>query len=118
MKKITFCLILISGIFGFAQTEEIDFEQMVEAEMKSASSLQAFAVNPNTLNYDLTYHELRFTVNPAVDFISGQVTSTFTALSPMNSVVFDLTNELTVSTVTLGGSPLAFVQNRSNLYQK
>ena len=114
MKKITFCLILISGIFGFAQTEEIDFEQMVEAEMKSASSLQAFAVNPNTLNYDLTYHELRFTVNPAVDFISGQVTSTFTALSPMNSVVFDLTNELTVSTVTLGGSPLAFVQNTSN----
>ena len=114
MKKITFCLILISGIFGFAQTEEIDFEQMVEAEMKSASSLQAFAVNPNTLNYDLTYHELRFTVNPAVDFISGQVTSTFTALSPMNSVVFDLTNELTVSTVTLGGSPLAFVQNASN----
>jgi aminopeptidase N len=114
MKKITFCLILISGIFGFAQTEEIDFEQMVEAEMKSASSLQAFAVNPNTLNYDLTYHELRFTVNPAVDFISGQVTSTFTALSPMNSVVFDLTNELTVSTVTLGGSPLTFVQNASN----
>ena len=63
MKKSMFYLFLVSGIFGFAQTEAFDFEQMVEAEMKSAHSLQAFAVNPNTLNYDLTYQELRFTVN-------------------------------------------------------
>ena len=114
MKKITLYLFLISGLFGFAQTEEADFERMVEAEMKSASSVQAFAVNPNTLNYDITYHELRFTVDPAVDFITGQVTSTFTALANMNTVTFDLTNELTVSSVTLGGSPLTFVQNASN----
>jgi len=114
MKKITLYLFLISGLFGFAQTEEADFERMVEAEMKSASSVQAFAVNPNTLNYDITYHELRFTVDPAVDFITGQVTSTFTALANMNTVTFDLTNELTVSSVTLGGSPLTFVQNTSN----
>ena len=114
MKKITLYLFLISGFFGFAQTEEADFERMVEAEMKSASSVQAFAVNPNTLNYDIIYHELRFTVDPAVDFITGQVTSTFTALANMNTVTFDLTNELTVSSVTLGGNPLTFVQNASN----
>ena len=114
MKKITLYLFLISGFFGFAQTEEADFERMVEAEMKSASSVQAFAVNPNTLNYDIIYHELRFTVDPAVDFITGQVTSTFTALANMNTVTFDLTNALTVSSVTLGGSPLTFVQNASN----
>ena len=114
MKKITLYLFLISGLFGFAQTEEADFERMVEAEMKSASSVQAFAVNPNTLNYDITYHELRFTVDPAVDFITGQVTSTFTALANMNTVTFDLTNELTVSSVTLAGNPLTFVQNASN----
>ncbi len=114
MKKITLYLFLILGFLGFAQTEDTDFERMVEAEMKSASSIQAFAVNPNTLNYDITYHELRFTVDPAVDFITGQVTSTFTALSPMNSVTFDLTNELVVSSVTLAGNPLVFVQNASN----
>jgi len=114
MKKITFYLFLISGFFSFSQTEEADFERMVEAEMKSASLVEAFAVNPNTLNYDITYHELRFMVDPAVDFITGQVTSTFTALANMNTVTFDLTNELTVSSVTLGGSPLTFVQNTSN----
>lgn len=114
MRKIIIFKFLITGLFSFAQTEEADFERMVEAEMKSASSVQAFAVNPNTLNYDITYHELRFTVDPAVDFITGQVTSTFTALASMNTVTFDLTNELTVSSVTLGGSPLVFVQNASN----
>ena len=71
MKKITLYLFLISGLFGFAQTEEADFERMVEAEMKSASSVQAFAVNPNTLNYDIIYHELRFFVYPTVYFITG-----------------------------------------------
>ena len=114
MRKIIIFKFLITGLFSFAQTEEADFERMVEAEMKSASSVQAFAVNPNTLNYDIIYHELRFTVDPAVDFITGQVTSTFTALASMNTVTFDLTNELTVSSVTLGGSPLVFVQNASN----
>ena len=114
MKKNIIYLVLISSFFGFAQTEEAEFDRMVEAEMKSAASVQAFAVNPNTSNYDLTYHELRFTVNPAVNFITGQVTSTFTALSNMSTVTFDLTNELTVSTVTLGGNSLAFVQNASN----
>jgi len=114
MKKNIIYLVLISSFFGFAQTEEAEFDRMVEAEMKSAASVQAFAVNPNTSNYDLTYHELRFTVNPAVNFITGQVTSTFTALSNMSTVTFDLTNELTVSTVTLGGNSLAFIQNASN----
>lgn len=114
MKKITFYLFLLSGIIGFSQTDETEFERMVEAEMKSASTLQTLAVNPNTENYDITYHELRFTVDPTDNFITGQVTSTFKALSNMTSVVFDLTNELTVSSVTLAGNPLSFLQNSAN----
>lgn len=114
MKKITFYLFLLSGIIGFSQTDEAEFERMVEAEMKSASTLQTLAVNPNTENYDITYHELRFTVDPTDNFITGQVTSTFKALSNMTSVVFDLTNELTVSSVTLAGNPLSFLQNSAN----
>lgn len=69
-------------------------------------------VNPNTLNYDITYHKLEFTVNPAVYFIAGKVTTTFTALSPMSTVTFDLTNQLTVSSVkTIDNADLAFTQN-------
>jgi aminopeptidase N len=71
-------------------------------------------VNPNTQNYDITYHKLEFTVNPASYFISGIVTTTFTALSNLSTVTFDLTNQLTVSSVTQNGLPLSFIQNTNN----
>lgn len=106
-------MLLVLGFVAFAQTEQEEFNRMVEAEMKSAAAVQNFQVNPNTQNYDITYHELRFSVDPAVYFISGQVTTTFIALEDMNSITFDLTDVLTVSSVTLGGVPLTFTQNVS-----
>ena len=43
--------------------------------MKSAATTMNLQVNPNTQNYDITYHELRFTVDPnnATPYISGVV---------------------------------------------
>ena len=75
--------------FWFLPKQTItEFDRMVEAEMKSASSLQNLRVNPNTQNYDITYHELRFTVNPnnTTPYINGIVKTTFTALSDMNTL--------------------------------
>ena len=72
------------------------------------------AVNPNTLNYDVTYQKLEFTVNPAVYNIVGKVTTTYTALSDMSTVTFDLTNELVVSSVKLGATNLTFLQNAND----
>ena len=111
MKKNLFYLMLFIGVFSFAQNDTAEFERMVEAERKAASSIQAFAANPNTANYDITYHELRFTVDPTENFIIGKVTSTFKALAAMNSVTFDLSYELSVSSVKLSGSSFTFVQN-------
>ncbi|OYU80896.1 MAG: peptidase M1 [Flavobacterium sp. BFFFF1] len=87
---------------------------IAEAEMKSAANVINFVVNPNTTNYDITYQKLEFNVDPAVYFIEGKVTTTFTALSPMNTVVFDLTSELTVSSVKRNNVALSFVQNGNN----
>lgn len=117
MKKITFGLILLFDVFCFAQTDNNEFDRMVEAEMKSASSLQNLRVNPNTQNYDITYHELRFTVNPnnTTPYISGVVKSTFTALSNMNTVTFDMATALVVSSVTMNSSNLTFNQSNYEL---
>ncbi len=49
---------------------------------------ETFVANPNTANYDIIYHELRFTVNPSVNFITGKVTSTFKALEPNDKCYF------------------------------
>lgn len=110
MRKITQFFLILNSFFIFSQNEKEQFEQMVEAEMKSAASVQNFQVNPNTQNYDITYHELRFTVDPAVYNIVGQVTTTFTALEDMNTITFDLTDVLTVSSVTMGATSLSFTQ--------
>ncbi len=97
---------------GFCQMSET--EQIAESEMKSARSLMSFRANVNTQNYDVTYHKLEFTVDPAVYFVSGKVTTTYTALSNMSNITFDLTNQLSVSSVTKNGLLLNFLQNAQN----
>lgn len=111
MKKILLFIVLIICSISFAQTDTSEFEKMVEAEMKSAAKTQNLTVNPNTQNYDITYHELRFNVDPANYYISGVVTTTFTALANMNTVTFDMSDSMTVTSVTKNSQSLTFTQN-------
>lgn len=112
MKKITQIFFVLMASFCYSQTKEFEFDRMVESEMKAASSSLSVQVNPNTQNYDITYHELRFTVNPnnTTPYIDGIVKTTFTALSNMNTVTFDMATALTVSSVTMNSTNLTFSQ--------
>ncbi|MEK8179236.1 M1 family aminopeptidase [Flavobacterium buctense] len=114
MKKYYVLLFFFTISLVFAQEGVLETNRIAEAEMKSASQLMSFQINPNTANYDVTYSKLEFTVNPAVYFITGKVTITFKALSDMTTVTFDLTDQLTVSTVKQGATNLSFVQNASD----
>ena len=89
-------------------------EGIAHAERKAGASKINFVANPNTSNYDIAYHKLEFAVNPASYFISGVVTTTYRALSDMATVTFDLTNQLTVSSVKKNNIALAFIQNNNN----
>jgi aminopeptidase N len=115
MKNYCVILALLVTFLGFSQNYQKEFDEMVAGEMKSASNMAVVAVNPNTLNYDLTYQKLEFTVNPAVFSISGKVTHTFTALSDMTTVTFDLykkpTPAFTITSVKMNGSNLTFSYN-------
>lgn len=112
MKKITQIFFVLVTTFCYSQSDESDFNRMVESEMKAVSSTLEVQVNPNTQNYDITYHELRFTVNPATTtpYISGVVKTTFTALSNMNTVTFDMATALAVSSVTMNSTNLTYSQ--------
>lgn len=114
MKKTYLLLLLFSITFVFAQNDDSEFKKMVNAEMRSASNLMSVQVNPNTQNYDVTYHRLDFTVDPAVYFITGKVTTSYTALANMTTVTFDLANELTVSSVKKNNVNLAFNTSGNN----
>lgn len=116
MKNITLFVINLVSVVVFAQhgqgnaVNNIDFEQFAEAEMKSALRSTAFVANANTGNYDLGHVTLQLTVNPASTFISGTVMATFTAKEDMESIVFDLSDDMTVNSVVKDNSMLDYDQ--------
>jgi len=114
MKRIYSFVLLSFFSVVLAQQKRPDFEKIVASEMRSASNLMDVQVNPNTLNYNITYHKLEFTINPTVKFISGKITTTFTAVTNMSTITFDFANALTASSVKMGATNLAFVENANN----
>lgn len=115
MKLTYISIFYIVFIGAFAQNANTEKYNIANSEKQAAKRLMNLAINPNTLNYDVTYHKLEFTVDPAIYFITGQVTTTYTALTNnMLSVTFDMANEMTVSSVTKNGVPLAFSESGNN----
>jgi aminopeptidase N len=114
MKKYILFILLTLTAIGYSQKNENSIQDIATVEQKTASKKMNFKANPNTQNYDITYHKLEFKVDPASYYISGKVTTTFKALSDLTTVTFDLTNKLTVSSVTQNGTALTFTQNSSN----
>lgn len=115
MKKIVLLGFLLFVSFVFSQDNLVLFEKMRLSEANSASKFMSVKTNPNTANYDISYHKLEFTVNPAVYFISGKITTTYKALYDMTSLIFDLSSTLTVSSVKRGVDNLAFTQTATEL---
>ncbi|NNT70841.1 T9SS type A sorting domain-containing protein [Flavobacterium sp. IMCC34852] len=114
MKKYYFLLFYFTISLVFSQENVAEIVRIAESEMKSASQVMNFQVNPNTSNYDVTYHKLELTVNPSVYFIAGKVTTSFTALENMGTVTFDLANELAVTSVKQNTTNLSYTQNGNN----
>jgi aminopeptidase N len=114
MKNSILYILCLSFIGVLAQNNNSETSSIAASEMKSAERQMNLLVNPNTQNYDVTYHKLEFTVDPAIYFITGQVTTTYTALENMSSITFDMANELTVTSVTKNGMPLPFSESGNN----
>ena len=113
MKKLSLIICLLNVCTIFSQHNKSMLE-LVQAESKSASKLRNFVANSNTNNYDITYQKLEFTVDPAVYFISGKITTTYKALANLNQIYFDMANELVVSSVKMGTSNLTFSESGNN----
>ena len=114
MKNLSLLLVLISCTSVFGQSLDREFEELVNAEKKSAHKRMALITNPNTYDYDITYHRLRLTVNPLDQFISGEVTTKYIAKENINTVTFDMSDALDVSTVKQRGVDLTFTRSGNN----
>ncbi len=109
-----FVAILFFLFIGFSSAKAQQINSIAESEAKSAASKIHFKANPSTSNYDITYHKLEFTVDPAVKSISGKVTTTFTAKDNLSTVTFDLDDNMTVSSVSQNGNNVSFTQNSND----
>lgn len=125
MQKTYLLLLLLGSFSGFAQSDKA-LEEIAAAEAKSASKRMNAVLNPDTYNYNVTYQKLELTVDPAVYYISGKVTTTYLSLESMNTVVFDFAritdpgdpnydNRIAVSSVKVNNFDATFVQNDEEL---
>ncbi|MEZ0006258.1 aminopeptidase N [Flavobacterium sp. 28YEA47A] len=114
MKKTYLLFALVLSSVSFAQNFSSQNNQIAEAERKSAIKKINFRNNPNTENYDVTYHRLRFEVNPSNYYVKGNVTTYYKAKSNMSTVTFDLADEMEVSSVKQRNTALNFTQNGTN----
>ena len=107
-----FYSLLFLAIFStnFIAQESLEHQTLIENELNSYQIKSDFNVNPNTLNYDLKYQRMDVSLDPAVNYISGSVTSHFLAKESMASIYFDFSNQIPVSSVTYHGSSLIFEQ--------
>ncbi len=108
MKKIYLLMLSCCGLSIVAQ--QTDVKKMRAAEADRYARMITYNVNPNTLNYDLLYQRLELNLDPAVRYISGDVTSHFKANSVMSEMYFDFSTNLTVSQVKYKGQPVSFSQ--------
>ena len=117
MKNIV--LVLIYGLFAecvYAQTAASAPDDYRLYEQLAAEKRLAFIPNPNTYNYDVTYQKLELEVDPSQYYINGTVTTQFVAHEDMQTVVFDLSNELQVTAVWQANQPLNYRQINNELF--
>ncbi|HNW90405.1 MAG TPA: M1 family aminopeptidase [Bacteroidales bacterium] len=111
MKKFYCTLLAFSfTIFAFPQSQpDKDFIKKISVqEAKSHEKILKMGSSKLGDNYDLNYHRMNWFVDPAVNYISGSVTSYFTAVSPLSQIVFELNSVMIVDSVKYHNNNLTF----------
>jgi aminopeptidase N len=119
MKKL-FLLFLI-GAFqnAVAQSPDPDFNDKIAfGESRNFQKSATFIESADYSEYDLTYQQLNFTIDPAVNYISGSVFSGVKCLNEaMTQIQFDLSSSLTVDSVKfdLGNTVFQHISDKITL---
>jgi len=113
MSKLSFFTFILLFVynFSFSQDEGIckDINHLTQIEAHLHQTKNANRVNEATGNYDIGYHKLEWTVDPAVRYISGKVTSIFQTLEDnFEAINFDFSDELEILSIQNHGQELTY----------
>src|SRR5450432_2773389 len=94
----------------------LNIEKIAEEEKKAFLQLQTssrggaetFRTTSASDNFDINYYRCEWEIDPHILFIRGKVTSYFTITSAADKIVFDLSDTLTVDSITYHGNQLMF----------
>lgn len=103
-----FLLVLTSQVLGQHNFEKDFFRDYPREQfILSTRNTQSH----NTGNYDVVFCRLELQVDPAVYYINGKATTYFKPINtPLQTLYFDLTTQLTVESVSYRGNPITWEQ--------
>ncbi len=97
-----------SSVFDIAAIEQKAHEKKIRSSDRTAAA--------NT--YDLNYHRCVWAIDPAVNYINGNITSYFKPIvTSFNTMQFDLSNMLIVDSVKYHNTSLLYTQLPTNLLE-
>lgn len=89
---------------------------IVEAERKAAERLMSAGDMKSVAsgNFNVHHYRCEWQINPAVRYIQGKITTSFTMVQAGNSVTFDMVNQLNVDSVVYHGNKITFQRPLNN----
>ncbi len=113
-------ILLFFTTIGFlsiqAQTHiDDDIAALRCSEKGHAAALLTIQASESTSNYDVKHYRIALQVDPAVEYLYGQVKPTFTALKPLDKIVFDFSDQMTINKVQQGTKTLNYSQADNQL---
>jgi aminopeptidase N len=109
-------LILLIFSYSICQAQFTDKHLLIPCSKGNAIT-RNLKTSQVTNNYDIKYHRCEWTIDPQVQFISGRITTYFlTTSSGFSEIEFDLSNPLSIDSVTYHGTNLTF-SHMSDLLQ-
>jgi aminopeptidase N len=114
MRKLFFTLLISFAHYFWAQSS---FPSLFENEKKTFSSSQNASSCAISDNYDVKYYRCYWNTNPAINFISGNITTYFMPQSPIDSLQMDASISLTIDSVLYHNSKIVFAQLTGDVLQ-
>lgn len=102
--------LILSVFFAFGQDDLI--VKNYQCHRNTFFQQISFTESTHTANYDILYHRIKWIIDPAQRYITGEVTSHFKALSDgVSTISFDLDDALKIDSVKYHDSKLSFTHS-------
>jgi aminopeptidase N len=107
MKKISLILLLLLGTAAYGQ----DMEAIIKGEREAFTSKRAIKKKRSGQSYDVVYHNMKLTIDPAVRTISGSIfTELVSSEADFTNFAFDLDTRMIVDSVMYMGGRVPHTQ--------